>query len=194
MAAFSGKSRGRAGADEKGQWAALPKRKADIRKGKTPMDRAVKEYRYFFRLERYVWPVILSFLISLYLFSLVGSNRGLILQRIIRLGPKQASVFFFVLGALITAINLWAIAGSLLMRKNLVIERDRIVIPIMTGKAISVFYRSIAYIIENEMHNQRIATIVTKQNKKIFINANMLDSAGDYQEILTIINEKLNSP
>lgn len=155
------------------------------------MNPSVKEYDYYFRLERYLWPFILCIFASLYFLYFATTGRGLRILRFIRLNPEQASVFCFVLGILMMVINIWFIASSLLVRKKLMIYDNRIIIPLATtGNPQTIFFNSIAYIAENEISKQRIATIVTKHNKRYFINMNLLDSVREYEEILSFLREQ----
>lgn len=153
------------------------------------MDGYKKEFNYYFRCQRYLFPLVFSLACAIFLLYKAGRNeKGLIIQGIIRLRPDHASLFYMILGVLMMIISLGFILSSVLIRKKITLGTDAVIIPnLLTGTLTSVYYRDIAYVTDQTISKQRLATIVTKDKKQYSINRNALDTENDFNEILAFL-------
>jgi len=158
------------------------------------MDQTIKQYRYFFRFERYLLAMAFFIFASLYLFYLAGNNdEGLIIQGLIRLNPSQANIFYLVVASLcMLVVFLIMISRIFIRKKQIIVYPDRIEIPKpLRGKTELIFYGDIVFVSDQDIQKLRMASIITKSKESYSIIMNCLDSIDEYNEILSILRVKV---
>lgn len=148
-----------------------------------------REFKYFFRLRRYLLAFLVMICSSLFLlFLAVKNERGLIIEVLIRLNPKQANIFYFTSGSFLLLLNSWVLASSIFIRKKIVVYENKILIPnLMTGKSQLIYFNNIALVADRIINKQRMLTIFTKNNKHYSIVLNFLDSINEYEAIFSTL-------
>lgn len=126
------------------------------------------------------------------------NQQGLLINRVIELGPAAATVFYWVLAACsFTFVLISAALAYVRMTSfhRIQLTDDAIVAPrsVWTSRDTVIPYNAIANINEQVVSGQRFLNIFPANGKKLMITASFMPSKADFAELRELLCENIAS-